>query len=324
MQHDEAITRTPEFIQSPAPEPAATRQELLSGLCARQPHVAPKYLYDALGSRLFEAITELPEYYPTRTEAAIFDAHAADIAEAAGIGSSLIDLGAGNCEKAARLFGVLRPACYVAVDISVEFLRNALSSLQRQFPTLPMAGVGLDFSHSLALPQRLLGSRPVFFYPGSSIGNFTPAEALAFLRQVRALAGRDGGLLIGIDRVKPRAILEPAYADALGVTAAFNLNLLLNLNRLLGTDFVLSDWAHLGLWNDAQSRVEKHLQARRDVTVHWDGGERRYAKGERIHTENSYKYRRADFDALLHDAGFGRTVHWNDPRDWFSVVYAWA
>ena len=225
-------------------------------------------------------------------------------------------------QKAARLFDVLQPARYVAVDISVEFLRNALLCLQRQFPSLQMTGVGLDFSASLALPAELLQGRPLFFYPGSSIGNFTPDEALAFLRQVRSLAGEKGGLLIGVDRVKPRELLEPAYADALGVTAAFNLNLLLHLNRLLGADFALADWQHVGLWNASQSRVEMHLEGRRAVTVRWLGGERRFAEGERIHTESSYKYRRADFDTLLHDAGFARTAWWSDERNWFSVVYA--
>jgi dimethylhistidine N-methyltransferase len=317
-----AETRSPEFIQSYRPDPDAMRTELQAGLTAPQARVSPKYLYDALGSRLFEAITELPEYYPTRTESAIFDAHADDIAAAVGPGSALIDLGAGNCEKAARLFGVLQPSRYVAVDISVEFLRNALVCLQRQFPSLPMTGVGLDFSSSLVLPAELLAERPLFFYPGSSIGNFTPDEALGFLRQVRSLAGGRGGLLIGVDRVKPRELLEPAYADALGVTAAFNLNLLLHLNRLLGADFALADWRHVGLWNAAQSRIEMHLQARRTVTIRFAGGERRFAEGERIHTENSYKYRAADFEALLHDAGFARIVPWSDARGWFSVVYA--
>ncbi len=322
MKRDEATLRSPQFIQRYAADPAATRGELLAGLRAEPATVSPKYLYDPLGSRLFEAITELPEYYPTRTEASIVAAHAGDIASAVGPGATLIDLGAGNCEKAARLFGVLHPTSYVAVDISVEFLRNALECLQRQFPTLSMTGVGLDFSTSLALPAELLGHRPVFFYPGSSIGNFAPPQALAFLRQVRELAGPRGGLLIGVDRVKPRELLEPAYADSLGVTAAFNLNLLLHLNRLLGADFALADWQHVGLWNGAQSRVEMHLQAKRAVTVRFDGGERRFAEGERIHTENSYKYEPERFDALLRDAGFARTRQWSDERGWFSVVWA--
>ena len=326
MREAQATVRSPEFIQSYHADPAATRAELVAGLLnAAQAQVSPKYLYDALGSRLFEAITELPEYYPTRTEAAIFDARADDIAAAVGGGSTLIDLGAGNCEKAARLFDVLNPSRYVAVDISVEFLRNALLCLQRQFPSLTMTGVGLDFSASLALPPELLEGRPVFFYPGSSIGNFTPADALAFLRQVRTLAGdAGGGLLIGVDRVKPRELLEPAYADSLGVTAAFNLNLLLHLNRLLGADFALADWQHVALWNEARSRVEMHLQARREVTLRFAGGARRFTEGERIHTENSYKYRPEDFDALLRDAGFARTTRWSDERGWFSVVWAEA
>jgi L-histidine N-alpha-methyltransferase len=315
----------PHFVQLIRLDDDAAADDLRAGLDARpQARVSPKYLYDALGSRLFEAITELPEYYPTRVEAAIVEQQRDAIARAVGAGATLVDLGAGNCEKAARLFATLQPARYVAVDISVDFLRNALQCLQRQFPALPMAGVGLDFSTSLALPDELLAGRPVFLYPGSSIGNFTPDEARAFLAQVRERCGADGGLLIGVDCVKPREVLEPAYDDALGVTAAFNLNLLLHLNRRIGSDFALSDWQHVGLWNAHASRIEMHLQARRDVTVRWSGGERRFAAGERIHTENSYKYRRQDFDALLRDAGFDRTEHWGDAQGWFSVVFAAA
>lgn len=313
--------RQPRFVQLMRPDDEALRAELAAGLAAAAPWVAPKFLYDPLGARLFEAITELPEYYPTRTERAVFDAHAAEIGGAVGAGAVLVDLGAGSCEKAARLFGALKPAAYVAVDISADFLRESLERLQQRHPALPIAGVGLDFSASLALPPDLLGARNVFFYPGSSIGNFTPAEALGFLRQVRERCG-DGGLLIGVDLVKPRDIVEPAYDDALGVTAAFNLNLLLHLNRLLGADFAVRDWRHVGLWNEAESRIEMHLEARRDVRVAWRGGERRFAAGQRLHTENSYKYRAEDFDALLRDAGFARTRHWRDARGWFSVVWA--
>lgn len=311
----------PRFFQLYRADDDTTRRELAAGLSAPQPWVAPKFLYDALGARLFEAITELPEYYPTRTERSIFDAHAAEIGAAVGPGSVLVDLGAGNCEKAARLIGDLQPAAYVAVDISTDFLRESLERLQQCHPALPIAGVGLDFSASLALPPGLLGARNTFFYPGSSIGNFTPADAVGFLRQVRERCA-GGGLLIGVDLVKPREIVEPAYDDALGVTAAFNLNLLLHLNRLLGADFDVRDWRHVGLWNEAASRIEMHLEARRDVRVAWRGGERRFAAGQRLHTENSYKYRPEDFDALLRDAGFTRMRHWRDARGWFSVVWA--
>lgn len=318
-----AAAREPNFIQLHQNDPAAVRRELIAGLRAPQAAISPKYLYDALGSRLFEAITELPEYYPTRTEAALMAAHGESIAACVPRGATLVDLGAGNCEKAARLFDALQPARYVAVDISADFLRASLHCLQRQFPALDMLGVGMDFSAALRLPEEAGGGARVLFYPGSSIGNFTPDEALAFLRQAHAAAS-GGGLLIGVDLVKAVEVLEPAYDDALGVTAAFNRNLLLHLNRLLGCDFRLADWCHVAWYNAQQARIEMHLQAERALTVHWDGGERRFAAGERIHTENSYKYRPADFEALLRAAGFTQVRQWQDAQGWFAVFWARA
>jgi len=312
----------PQFQQLFRSDGSAVRAELAAGLGAPQPAIAPKFLYDALGSRLFEAITELPEYYPTRTERAILHDHATAIAHAVGRGATFIDLGAGNCEKAARLFEFLQPQRYVAVDISVDFVRQALGLLQQRYPELPMTGIGVDFSAALRLPPEVLEPRCAFFYPGSSIGNFTPADAVAFLRQVRACCDDGGGLLIGVDLVKPRQIVEPAYDDALGVTAAFNLNLLLNVNRLLGADFRTTDWHHVGLWNETESRIEMHLEARHDVVARWPGGERRFGAGDRIHTENSYKHRPDDFEVLLRDAGFARTLRWSDERGWFAVFWA--
>ena len=313
--------RQPRFIQLNREDRAAVRAELAAGLTAPQAFISPKYLYDALGSRLFDAITELPEYYPTRTEAALLIEHAPAMAALLPPGATLVDLGAGNCEKAARLFGWLKPARYVAVDISVDFLQSALSCLQRQYPALDMLGVGMDFSSTLALPPEAGEGARVLFYPGSSIGNFTPQEAVHFLRQARAVA-QGGGLLIGVDLVKPVEILEPAYDDALGVTAAFNKNLLLHLNRLIGSDFSVQDWAHQAFFNAALSRIEMHLQAVRDVTVRWTGAQRQFKLGERIHTENSYKYRAPDFDALLRQAGFQQTHVWQDARGWFAVFWA--
>ncbi len=311
----------PQFMQLHHEDPAAAKAELLDGLTAPAAFTSPKFLYDQLGSRLFEAITELPEYYPTRTEAAIFAAKANEMAQNIGPIGSLIDLGAGNCKKASSLFGALQPARYVAVDISVDFLREALSRVALEHPQIEMAGVGLDFSASLALPQSLLVGRPVFFYPGSSIGNFTPQQALGFLRGLHGQA-RGGGLLIGVDLVKPASILEPAYDDALGVTAAFNLNLLLHLNRQIGSDFEPQDWRHIGIYNAEQSRIEMHLEARRNVQVSWPGGSRQFAQGERIHTENSYKYTIQGFERLLRDAGFGAGRHWTDIDDRFAVMWA--
>ena len=304
---------------------AALAGEAAAGLLARPAHVAPKFFYDALGSHLFDAITELEEYYPTRTEAAIMVAHADEIAACAraatGTPFSLVDLGAGSCAKAARLFEVLRPARYLALDISVAFLQQALTALQRQHPEIEMVGVGLDFSARLALPEGLLSGPALVFYPGSSIGNFDPPEALRLLREARALAA-GGALLIGVDLVKDAATLAAAYDDALGVTAAFNLNLLRHLNRLIGSDFDPRQWQHVALFDSVASRIEMHLQARQALAVRWPGAERRFAPGERLHTENSYKWHTADFAALLRDAGFARVQHWSDPQQAFAVMLA--
>ncbi len=313
-----------EFIQACHVNTEAVRAELGAGLLAPQAFTSSKYLYDALGSKLFEAICALPEYYPTRTEAAIFEVRLNDIAQSIGKGCTLIDLGAGNCVKAAKLFPVLQPGQYVPVDISVEHLREAVGPLRQRFPQVAITGVGLDFSSELDLPQTVRYRKRLFFYPGSSIGNFNPEQALAFLRRLRSACDADGGLLIGVDLVKERRVLEAAYDDALGVTAAFNLNLLLHLNVLLEADFAVRDWRHVAFFNAARSRIEMHLEARSAVAVSWAGGERRFAEGERIHTENSYKYVAEDFLDLLTQAGFGEARMWRDARGWFAVIHARA
>jgi dimethylhistidine N-methyltransferase len=316
------------FIQSYRKSDDAIRAELGASLLAPQAHTSPKYLYDELGSKLFAAICELQEYYPTRTEAAIFAAHLDDIAQSTGQGTTLIDLGAGNCAKAARLIPALRPKQYVPVDISVDFLRDAVGLLRQRFPQIDMLGLGLDFSEALELPAAVRPEQRLFFYPGSSIGNFAPDEALLFLRRLRAACRRDGradgGLLIGVDLVKDTRILDAAYDDTLGVTAAFNLNLLLHLNKLLGADFDVRDWRHRGFFNADHSRIEMHLKARRAVKVSWQGGTRQFAEGETIHTENSYKYTRQGFVELLEQAGFEAAGIWTDSRNWFMLCHARA
>ena len=289
--------------------------------------MAPKFFYNTLGSRLFEAITGLDEYYPSRTEASIFSATQSDMTRTLrGAGLSqpcLIDLGAGNCAKAVRLIPHLQPRQYVPVDISVDFLNDAATQVQQRFPALDIVGVGLDFSAGLALPDAVQAHDRVFFYPGSSLGNFQPDEALAFLRHIADPAqGRARGLLLGIDLVKDSATLEAAYDDALGVTAAFNKNLLRNVNALLDTDFELCHWRHVALFNRAESRIEMHLEALRDVTVRWPGQARRFLAGERIHTESAYKYTLGSMTALLRQAGFSEIRHWSDPKGWFAVFWA--
>lgn len=305
----------------------AVADELAQGLLAPAAHVSPKFFYDEMGSRLFEAITALTEYYPTRTEAAIFEASRADMAQAlldAGVRNPcLIDLGAGNCAKAASLIPALQPRQYVPVDISVEFMRDAAAQVQNSFPALDIVGVGMDFSSGLQLPAEVQTHDRVFFYPGSSLGNFHPDEARDFLQHIADPSeGRARGLLLGIDLVKDNATLEAAYADALGVTAAFNKNLLLNVNRLLGSDFSVSQWQHVAFFNRALSRIEMHLEARMDVVVTWPGQQRRFRAGERIHTECSYKYTLDGMQALLRQAGFSQVRHWTDPKQWFAVFWA--
>jgi dimethylhistidine N-methyltransferase len=319
----------PQFIQLYQHNAAAVAQELLQGLSAPQAYTSPKYLYDALGSRLFEAITELPEYDLTRTEAQLMQLHSASMAAELPRGACWIDLGAGNCEKAGRLLGPMGTGRYVAVDISVDFVRQALDVLQRQHPGLPMAGLGVDFSGGLQLPAELAldPAQPrVLFYPGSSIGNFTPEQALDFLRNLHAGCGSaaGSGLLIGVDLLKDPSELEAAYDDALGVTAAFDLNLLLHINRLVGSNFAVRDWRHLSRFNAPLSRVEMHLQARHAVTVQWPGGQRQFAAGETIHTENACKWTVPDFADLLRAAGFAKSQAWTDPAHRFAVFWATA
>jgi dimethylhistidine N-methyltransferase len=318
---DATALATRDLPADTAAEALRLRAELEAGLRARDACISPKFLYDALGSKLFEAICELPEYYPTRTEAAIFERHGGEIARAIGTGSTLIDLGAGNCAKAARLFPLLHPAQYVPVDISADFLQDAVERLQQRFRHIEMNALGMDFSGGdWQLPDIVRQERRLFFYPGSSIGNFSPDDALAFLRRVRAQCGADGG----IDLAKEHAVLDAAYDDALGVTAAFNLNVLRHANRLLGADFDIRAWRHHGFYNERMGRVEMHLEARTAQQVSWEGGGRRFEAGEWIHTENSYKYRQSDAVGLLEQSGFAATRVWTDPDGWFAVIHARA
>jgi L-histidine Nalpha-methyltransferase len=326
---------TPQFYalhdHTSAAVQAAIRSELTQCLLATQASVSPKYLYDALGSRLFDAITELPEYYPTRTEASIISEQLPAISQCMPQGAALLDLGAGSCEKAAKLFAALKPAHYIPIDISVDYLRQTLLCLQREYPQMRMSGVGMDFSAEMILPPELMAQIAVLpivvFYPGSSIGNFAPDQARALLSRAHALCrhgAQGGGLFIGVDLVKPSEILEPAYDDALGVTASFNLNMLLNINHLLGSNFDPQEWQHVAFFDTQLSRIEMHLQARHDLTVAWSGHSRFFKRGEGIHTENSYKWTPSGFAQLLQSAGFAAPQSWTDPRKWFSVCWASA
>ena len=300
------------------------RAELIEALIDPRPFIPPKYFYDAVGSRLFEAICELPEYPLTRTERAIVDAHIHEIAARVGPGGVLIDLGAGNCEKAERLFGWLAPTQYVAIDIAAEFLRDRLNLLAERNPQHSILGIAQDFTRAIELPSEVARGSRVLFYPGSSIGNFAPDQALGFLKRTRAACGDDGHLLLGVDLVKDKRLLDLAYDDPLGVTAAFNLNVLRNVNALLGSDFDTTDWRHVAFFDPDRSRIEMHLEARRDLTVRWPGAERAFAAGDRIHTENSYKYTPESVRQMLMQAGYAWVAVCTDDGCGFAVALAGA
>jgi dimethylhistidine N-methyltransferase len=243
------------------------------------------------------------------------------IASAVGACDVLLDLGAGNCAKASELFNSVNPKQYLALDISKDFLELAIAELKKKFPQIEMAAQVCDLSQSLSFPE-LVGKKKTFFYPGSSIGNFNPDQVSSFFRNIATLCDGSGGLLIGVDLVKDMDVLQKAYDDSLGVTAAFNLNVLKHLNRIIGSDFDVVDWEHFAIFNQEDSRIEMHLRAKRDVLVTWQSQSKHFKAGEMIHTENSYKYTKASFSDLLIKAGFRDVQAWTDPKDLFMVCYA--
>lgn len=316
-------TTSPAFFQTVAPDFVDPATELRDRIGADSPSIPPWYLYDLVGSRLFDVITVLPDYYPTRTEAAILEQHADAMAAAREVrGGTMIDLGAGSCEKAPKLFAATEPRQYVPVDISVDYLRGVVQALQSKHPQIEMIGVGTDFSKQLVLPDPVQPDRRLFFYPGSSIGNYEPDDARAFLQRVRTQMQDDGTLWIGIDLVKDTTTLERAYDDELGVTAAFNRNMLRNVNSIAGTDFSLRQWRHVARFDERLRRIEMHLEAREDLRVTWPGGERRFTAGDRMHTESSYKYTLDSFRDLLASAGLQAVDVWTDERQWFAFFVA--
>jgi dimethylhistidine N-methyltransferase len=304
----------------------ALTQELLISLSADKPSISPKFFYDDIGSHLFDVITLLKEYYPTRTEKWIMDTYQRDIAGALGHCDVLLDLGAGNCAKASRLFDAVKPKQYWALDISKKYLEVAVADLQKQFPQIEMSAHAIDLSLPLAFPD-LQKLRKIFFYPGSSIGNFDPDKADQFFINLANQCHGNGGLLIGVDLVKDVETLHLAYNDPLGVTAAFNLNALLNVNRLIGSNFLLQDWEHYAFFNTSLSRIEMHLRALSDVqvTLPGNGGKDHlisFRAGDLIHTENSYKYTQEHFVEKLRHAGFDDIQCWTDPNKYFLVCFA--
>jgi dimethylhistidine N-methyltransferase len=307
------------------PASADAKAAILAGLRATRPYIEPRYFYDPLGCALYEAITHLPEYYPTQTEIGLLTTNADAIARAVGPGAQMIDLGSGDSIKAGLLLPHLQPSGYVAVDIARSAIEAALPRLLKTAPQVQFCGVVTDFAHTLEVGDILAPAQRLFFYPGSSIGNFDPDAAQAFVSRVRAhcRAGKDW-LLIGVDSVKATARLNLAYDDPLGVTAAFNLNVLRHVNAIANTDFDVRDWQHIGAYNEHAARIEMELQARHDVSV--QVGERKveFSKGARIHTENSYKYTRERFEALLYAGGFEVAHYFTDGKHDFHEFLARA
>ncbi len=296
---------------------AALVADALAGLTAPRKTLPCKWLYDATGTRLFEEITTLPEYYPTRTERGIFDRHGADIAARIGPRARVVEFGPGDGVKAVQVLGHLRsPAAYVPVDIAADWLKDAAGRVARAFPALEVIPVVADFTQGFDLPLAppLLG-----FFPGSTIGNFRREDAASFLARLRAALGEGARLLIGADLVKDPAVLVAAYDDAAGVTAAFNLNLLVRLNREGGADFDLGGFRHQAVWNAEAERIEIHLVSLRDQGVAFGGRRIAFAAGETIHTEDSHKYRPDGFRALAAEAGWREEALWTDEAGLFSV-----
>ncbi len=297
--------------------------DVLAGLSARQKVVPARWLYDHRGSELFEAITALPEYYPTRTEYSILERHAKNIAERVGRGRVVIEFGSGSSAKTPLLLSAIEPEAYVPIDVSGEFLHESAQVLSRSFPALPVHPVVGDFTKPVQLPR--LGRSPrLGFFPGSTIGNFVAPEAVDLLRTMATTLGDGAQLLIGVDRIKDQQVLVPAYDDAAGVTAQFNLNLLNRINRELSGSIPVGAFRHRAIWNDDEARIEMHLLATRDVTFEVADRIFRMSAGETIHTENSIKYGTRDVRVLLRAGGWTPVAEWTDAQQLFSVVLAEA
>jgi dimethylhistidine N-methyltransferase len=296
-------------------------REAIGDLSQRPKRLSPKYFYDATGSELFEAITRLPEYYPTRTELSILRDRGSDIAALIPEGAALIEFGAGATTKVRLLLENCAISAYVPVDISGDFLQDQANALRRDFPGLAVFPVAADFTAPFALPDviTLAGMPKVGFFPGSTLGNFEPHEACAFLRSAREILGKDSQMIIGVDLEKDERVLYDAYNDAAGVTARFNLNVLVRINRELGGNFDLSAFTHRAIYNRERHRIEMHLISKKSQSVRLLGTNFAFRAGESIHTESSYKYSIDRFAALARGSGWTPRASWTDKAGMFSV-----
>ncbi|RXZ65716.1 L-histidine N(alpha)-methyltransferase [Pelagerythrobacter rhizovicinus] len=302
----------------------AFRADVLAGLHQPQKAIPARWLYDDAGSQLFEDITRLEEYYPTRAETEILTARGAEFAGEIGPGRAVVEFGSGSSVKTPLLLRAIDPAAYVPLDIAGDFLRAAADDLATKFPGLPVYPVEADFMREVALPEAVKGLPTLGFFPGSTIGNMVPRTAVNLLRTMRATLGADSKLLIGMDLIKDPAVLEAAYDDAAGVTAEFNLNLARRINRELDGTIPVEDLRHVARWNDDFARIEMHLEARRDMTFEVAGESFSLATGETIHTENSHKFSRRSANALLLAGEWTPVRRWTDSGERFSLILAEA
>jgi L-histidine N-alpha-methyltransferase len=295
-------------------------EHVVHGLSDSPKWLSAKYFYDTAGSDLFEQITELPEYYPTRTELSILHKYASEMAGYVPLSAALVEFGTGSTKKARILIEATpQLAFYVPVDISAEFLAREAAAVRRDIPWIAVLPVAADFTRDFDLPQQVRSRPRVGFFPGSTIGNFEPEDAAEFLRQAGRILGAGATMIVGVDRIKEETVLNDAYDDAAGVTAKFNLNILRRMNRELGGDFDLSAFRHRAFYNAEGHRIEMHLESLRDQTVRVAGRNFTFAKGETIHTENSYKYTVEGFRALAESAGWRPVATWTDENDYFAV-----
>ena len=295
---------------------------VLEGLARPQKALPSRFFYDARGSALFEQITTLDEYYLTRTELDLLERHAGDMAALIGARASVIEFGSGSSRKVPILLRALQePAAWVPIEIDDETLAQSVRDMRGRFPELRLVPINADFMQPVALPDGELSANRIGFFPGSTIGNFRPHEALAFLRRVGTTLGRNAAMVIGVDRKKDLSTLLSAYDDADGVTAAFNRNLLVRINRELGADFDLDAFAHEARYDIGRGRIEMHLVARTPQRVRVLGRTFRFDAGESIHTEVSCKYTIDEFRLLARAAGWQPVESWSDPQDWFAIHF---
>jgi dimethylhistidine N-methyltransferase len=303
----------------PDEQTSAFARDAIGDLSQHPKRLSPKYFYDSAGSELFEAITRLPEYYPTRTELGILRDRAGEIAAILPKGAALIEFGAGATTKVRLLLQKCAIGAYVPVDISGDFLSAQAESLRKDFPSLAVHPVAADFTEPFELPKAVAGMPKVGFFPGSTIGNFEPHEACQFLRSAHEILGKSALMIIGADLEKDERVLYDAYNDAAGVTARFNLNVLVRINRELGGNFDVSAFTHRAIYNRERHRIEMHLISRKPQVVRLLGTSFSFRHGESIHTENSYKYSIERFAALARGAGWKVQTSWTDAASMFSV-----